>query len=297
MELVVISGKGGTGKTTVVAALSQLAENRVKVDCDVDAPNLYLFYPGTDREQNDFFGGKTTEIKQELCIKCGKCETVCKFGAIKEGIIDSFVCEGCGACTLICPADAITLRDEKTADTFLTEIKNGIVSRATMEVGSDGSGKLVTQLRKNVKNFLKEDLISKENMLSLDKSIIIIDGSPGIGCSVIASITGSDAVLIVTEPTKSGLEDLKRVYELTEHFDTYVMVCINKYDINLDMTYEIEAYAKEKNIYLAGRIPFDKTVMEAINSLKPVTEFSESSAKRALEEMWNRIDTTLRNQN
>jgi len=274
MELVVISGKGGTGKTTIVAALSDLTKQIIKVDCDVDAPNLYLFYKGVDIEKRNFYGGKKAKINQSLCIQCEICEEVCKFGAIKNSIIDPFTCEGCGACTIVCPQHAIALVEEKTADTYITKAEKGYISRAMMGVGSDGSGKLVTYLRKNAKRFME------------DSTITIIDGSPGIGCSVIASITGADVALLVTEPTKSGLEDLKRIFELTERFQIFVMVCINKYDINLEMTKEIEEYTKKKKLILVGKIPFDKKVMESVNSLKPITEFEESTARIAIEEMW-----------
>ncbi|HCT65130.1 MAG TPA: (4Fe-4S)-binding protein [Lachnospiraceae bacterium] len=281
MVISVLSGKGGTGKTTVVAALSELAKKVIKVDCDVDAPNLYLFYKGTDIETGSFYGGKKAKINKSLCVECGACEEVCKFNAIKNCVVDPFACEGCGACTLVCPQNAISLEEEKSADTFLTKTDKGIISRAMMGVGSDGSGKLVTQLRKNVKKF--ED----------DGTITIIDGSPGIGCAVIASITETDVALIVTEPTKSGLDDLKRILELSEHFETQVMVCINKYNINLEMTSQIEDYAKEKKLFVVGKIPFDKKVMESVNTLKPITAFEDSIARKAIEEMWIRMNDIM----
>jgi MinD superfamily P-loop ATPase len=281
MVISVLSGKGGTGKTTVVAAISELAKKVIKVDCDVDAPNLYLFYQGTDIEKKNFYGGKKARINKSVCINCEICEEVCKFGAIKNCTIDSFSCEGCGACMVVCPQNAISLVEEKTADVFLTKTEKGIISRAMMGVGSDGSGKLVTYLRKNVKRFEE------------DKSITIMDGSPGIGCSVIASITETDVALIVTEPTKSGLDDLKRILELADRFKTQVMICINKYDINSDMTSQIEAYAEERKLFVAGKIPFDKKVMESVNTLKPITVFEDSPARKAIEEMWIRMNSLM----
>ena len=281
MVISVLSGKGGTGKTTVVAALSELAKKVTKIDCDVDAPNLYLFYKGTDIEKKNFYGGKIAWINQSHCIKCEICEEVCKFGAIENWTIDPFSCEGCGACKVVCPQNAISLIEEKTADVFVTKTEKGIISRAMMGIGSDGSGKLVTHLRKNVKRFEE------------DKSITIVDGSPGIGCSVIASITETDIALIVTEPTRSGLDDLKRILELAERFETQVLICINKYDINPDMSSQIEAFAEEKKIFVAGKIPFDKKVMESVNSLKPITEFKDSPARKAIEEMWIRMNSAI----
>lgn len=281
MVISVLSGKGGTGKTTVVAALSELIGKVVKVDCDVDAPNLYLFYKGLDIEKKYFYGSKKARINKSICMDCEICEEVCKFGAIRNSEINTFLCEGCGACTLVCPQNAIHLEEEKTADMFLTKTDKGIIARAEMGIGSDGSGKLVTALRKNAKRFADKD------------SIQILDGSPGIGCSVIASITDTDIALIVTEPTKSGLDDLKRILELSEHFETQVMICVNKYDVNLDMTAKIEEFAKEKNLPIIGKIPFDPLVMEAVNTLKPITEFSGSPAKKAIEEMWSCIKREL----
>ena len=283
MIISVLSGKGGTGKTTIVAALSELVKKVVRVDCDVDAPNLYLFYKGMELEKKKFYGGKCAKIDKNLCKDCNRCEAVCKFGAIKNAKINSIYCEGCGACTLVCPHNAITLVEEKTADTFLDKTEKGIISRAEMEIGSDGSGKLVTNLRKNVRQY------------DTDNSITILDGSPGIGCSVIASITETDVALIVTEPTRSGLDDLKRILELAEHFETQVMVCVNKYDINPDMTVQIENFVREKEILLVGKIPFDKLVMESVNTLRPITYFEDSSAKKAIETMWGHIQVYIEN--
>lgn len=282
MELVVISGKGGTGKTTIVAALSELNGNVMRIDCDVDAPNLYLFYKGKDIEKGEFIGGSKANIDENLCIRCGKCQNICKFNAIENFSVNPFLCEGCGACVLACPNNAIKLEDEKTADTFITQLNKGIISRAQMGIGNDGSGKLITELRKNGRRYNKDDKLT------------IIDGSPGIGCPVISSITGSNAALIVTEPTKSGLEDLKRVAALCSHFRVFTMVCINKYDINEEMARKIEEYAKKNKISLVGKIPYDDTVMKSINELKPITFYKESKASKAIEAMWENIKVIIK---
>ncbi|WP_077368617.1 ATP-binding protein [Anaerosalibacter sp. Marseille-P3206] len=277
MELVVLSGKGGTGKTTISTALSELAKDVMRVDCDVEASNFYMYYKGRDLEKEDFYGGKIAILDKEKCIQCGRCKEVCRFDAINNFEIDPFACEGCGACTLVCPQDAIVLEDEKVADTFITATDQGVIARAEMGIGSDASGLLISFLRKKAKKFNK------------DEKLTIIDGSPGIGCPVIASVTGSDAVLIVTEPTKSGLEDLKRVVTLCEHFEVFTMVCVNKYDINEEVADEIEDFVNDSGIELVGKIPYDDMVMKSINELKPITFYKDSIAEKAIEEMWDNI--------
>lgn len=279
MELVVLSGKGGTGKTTIATALCELANSVFRVDCDVDAPNLYLYYKGEDIYSSEFIGGKIAEINKDKCIKCRACEKVCSFDAIKNFTVDPFLCEGCNACTVVCKEDAINILDEKVADTYITNIHNGKISRAQMEIGSDGSGKLIANLRRKAKEY------NRENTLT------IIDSSPGIGCPVISSITGSDAVLIVTEPTKSGFEDFKRVYELCRHFNIKIMVCINKYDINEKVSKQIQDF--NDDLKVVGRIPYDDSVIKSINKLKPITYFEESIANKAIIEMWNNIKEYL----
>lgn len=285
MELVVLSGKGGTGKTTIASALSELAKDVLRVDCDVDAPNFYLFYKGENIEEHDFIGSKLALIDEDKCIMCGRCKEVCRFDAVEyknnKYLINKFSCEGCGACLLVCPNKAISLIEEKTADIYLTRLNNGLLSRAEMEIGADGSGKLITELRELGKRN------NKENKLT------IIDGSPGIGCPVISSITGSNAALIVTEPTKSGLEDMIRVITLCNHFRVNTFICINKFDINLEMTNEIEMYSKTNGIKIVGKIPFDETVMKSINELKPITNYSNSEACKAINQMWLNIKEIL----
>ena len=277
MELTVISGKGGTGKTTIAMALSTLYQNCNMADCDVDASNLYLYFESNDIKKEYFYAGKLARIDERFCTECGKCEQVCKFDAIKDNRIDPFKCEGCGACTLVCPENAIELKDKKAATAYITKIGDGYLSRAQMEIGSDGSGKLVTHLRKRIRDLSDPD------------TVIIIDGSPGIGCPVISSITATDMVLIVTEPTMSGLSDFLRVAELCEFFGIKMLACINKYDINEQIGKDIENYCIGKGIELVGKVPYDDMILKSINELKPITEYPLSEANKAIRIMWDKI--------
>lgn len=277
-----ISGKGGTGKTTIAVSVAELEKQVIRVDCDVDAPNMYLYYNGEDTFKGEFCGSEIAVVNPKKCIQCGKCDSVCKFDAIKKGKVDVLKCEGCGACMLVCPENAISLKEEKSADMYITKIPDGLISRAKMKPGADGSGKLITQIRKNVEEF--------EN----NSEYIIIDGSPGIGCAVIASITGNDVAIIVTEPTKSGMNDFIRVSKLCKFFNIPAFVCINKYDINEDVVCEIEDYCNKNEIEIVGKIPYDETIIKSINELKPIVYYEESEANKAIREMWEKTKNILK---
>ncbi len=282
MELVVISGKGGTGKTTIAVGLSQLAGDVIKADCDVDAPNLYLMYEGEDENIEGFVTGNIATIDSEKCIECGKCAEVCKFDAIKDFKINPYKCEGCIACTIVCPVGAIDIKEDYGAKTMITKGNKGIISRAEMEIGADGSGKLITKVRKLA-----------EKVKSSNEQLIIVDGSPGTGCPVISSITNTDFALVVTEPSMSGMEDLKRVLSVCGHFNVTPLVCINKSDINTTVANSIKEYCNDNNYLLIGEVPYDDTVIKSINSLKPITEFENSPANMAIREMWLNIKKYL----
>ncbi|NMB27461.1 MAG: 4Fe-4S binding protein [Tissierellia bacterium] len=277
MRLGIISGKGGTGKTTIAVSIAELEKASIRVDADVDASNMYLYYDGWDIDKEYFFGNDIASVDKDLCIECGKCNEVCRFDAINMGDVNPLKCEGCGACTLVCPNEAIGLVEQKTAEIYTTEIPNGKIFRADMEIGGDGSGLLVSRLRKKAEKY------------ETNSNLTILDGSPGIGCPVIASITNNDKVLIVTEPTKSGLEDFIRVFKLAEHFNISALACINKYDINEEVTNEVEEYCKDKEIPLVGKIPYDEMVVKSINDLKPIIYYENSKANHAIREMWKEI--------
>lgn len=277
-QIVFISGKGGTGKSTLVSSLSLLVQDKMLADCDVEAPNLHLLLEKDTFKQDDFFGAKEAIIDPSLCINCSSCRDICRFSAISKEIeIIPMKCEGCGACTLVCPTKAIALREAKTGQTFVSRTPKGTLSHALLAIGAEGSGKLVTEVRKNIDQFKKAE------------KWVLIDGSPGIGCVVIASIIGSDAVVVVSEPTKSGLSDLKRVLGVARHFGIPAFVCINKYDLNPEVTSEIESFCKSNSIPVIGRIPFDPSIMKALQAFKTPVEAGNTNVIDEIRNIWMRL--------
>ena len=284
-QLVVISGKGGTGKTVITASFASLAQNKVMVDCDVDAADLYILLEPKIIERHVFKGGKVAVINKKTCNNCGRCISVCRFDAIsKDFVVDSLSCEGCGVCYYICPQNAIVMEEKISGEWFISETKYGPFVHAKLGVAEENSGKLVSVVRQNAKI-----IAEKENC-----DLIIIDGPPGIGCPVISSITGTDVVLIVTEPTLSGIHDMKRVIELTQHFRLKTFVVVNKYDLNIEMTLEIENYCKKNKIPLAGKVVYDPVVTEAIANKKIVVEYSDSEVRRQIIDVWRTIYDELK---
>lgn len=258
-EIVVISGKGGTGKTTLTASLIPYFEDTVIADCDVDAPDLNILFETKEKSQKSFIGLQKAFLDKSKCIICKKCYELCKFNAISYKIeISSGKCEGCGLCEYICPASAITMVDTVIGKLSVSETSFGDMVHAKLIPGEDASGKLVAEVRKTAKKIAEKG----------NKKNILIDGSPGIACNVISSITGAKKVIIVTEATSSGIHDLKRVYELTKKFRLKIYVVINKYDLSLSHSEEIEKYCEEMGIDMALKIPFEKKVVEAITQKK-----------------------------
>ncbi len=284
-QLTVLSGKGGTGKTTITAAFAVLAKNAVVADCDVDAPDLHLLLHPKVIEMQKFKGSEVASIDKAKCTKCGLCQEQCMFSAITEHIsIDSIACEGCGVCTMACPTGAITLVERISGNAYISRTKYGFMSHALLYPGESNSGKLVTLVRQNAKR-----VAAKEN-----SDLVIIDGSPGIGCPVIASISGVDACLIVTEPTLSGIHDLERVLQLLKYFNVTPFVCVNMYNINADNTNKILAFCKEQGINLVGTIPFSPKVTQAMVAGKTIVEYAPvSSVTEEIMLIWKKLSLVL----
>ncbi len=255
-EITVISGKGGTGKTTFTANLASLLDNLVIGDCDVDAPNLHLLLNPVNISEEIHKGAKLAVKNQELCIDCGKCYENCRFNAItaNDYQVKNLKCEGCGVCVEVCPTDALKLEPIETGSLYQAESKFGDMIHARLIPGADTSGKLVSEVKK------KASAVAKEN----NKDWILIDGSPGIGCPVIASLTGSDMAILVTEPTLSGFADLKRVIEVVKHFKISAGLVINKFDLNEKISDRIESYCQEEDIELLTKIPYSRVIVESL---------------------------------
>ena len=280
-QIAVVSGKGGTGKTTLVGSLSVLFKNHVMADCDVDAPNLHLLMEPQLLESHEFYGSKKAVIG-DRCISCGLCKDTCRFDAIKAGgpfEVDPYACEGCGACTLVCPAGAISLEPAKAGDYFLSRAGNFPLSHALLQPGEETSGGLIAEVRK----------LALKEAEHQERDFIIIDGSPGIGCSASSSITGVNHVIIVTEPTMSGIHDLERIVETVRYFRREFSVIINKCDINLIKSQEIEDWCSKKDIEILGRIPFDQVVREAAIKAQPIVDYPESKASISIREIFYRL--------
>ena len=259
-QLLILSGKGGTGKTTIASAFIELSQAKAFADCDVDAPNLHLIHRDFETESEfDYFGMDNAVIDPQKCINCGLCKDSCRFDAIHwtyEHSVDTYACEGCGVCEMICPVDAIQMVRKKAGDLRVFDGQS-IFSTAKLKMGSGTSGLLVSEVKKK----LKEAIVDSAWVVPL----VIIDGSPGIGCPVISSISGVDMVLIVTEPSVSGISDMKRIIATAQIFNPKLAVCINKYDTNPLLSDEIENYCIQNQLSFVGNIPYDTQAVEAIN--------------------------------
>ena len=288
-QITVISGKGGTGKTVLTACFAALAKKKVMADCDVDASDLHLLLHPRIRETHDFKGGMKAILDHDKCTGCGECLRVCRFDAISEEsqndggrgkvTIDPVACEGCQVCALVCPARAIRMQENLAGEWYVSETRYGPMVHARLGIAQENSGKLVSVVRRNAR-----DIAQREGL-----ELVVVDGPPGIGCPVIASITGVDLVVIVTEPTLSAISDLRRVLDLNRHFRIPSAVLINKHDLSMENTKEIESFCQAEGIQVVGRLPFDNLFTQAMVEGKTVVEHSNSNLVREIGNIWERI--------
>jgi MinD superfamily P-loop ATPase len=289
-ELVVISGKGGTGKTSVTASFAVLADRPVIADCDVDAADLHLVLMPRNTRRNQFLGGKKARIMPGHCTACGKCEELCNFDAIhydgpgygsvtRTFRIDSIACEGCGVCAWFCAEKAIEFKTVVSGEWMVSETRCGPMVHARLGVAAENSGKLVSTVRQEARRIAEEG----------HRSLVIVDGPPGIGCPVIASVTGATLVLVVTEPTVSGEHDLERVLSLTRHFNIDTAVCVNKWDLNSEKTEQIEERAKRAGARVAGRIRYDRSVTLAQMQERAVVE-TNAPCVEDIQHIWKQLE-------
>lgn len=287
-EIVVLSGKGGTGKTSISASLAILAQQEAIIaDCDVDAANLHILLEANFDESKIFYSGELAEIDQELCTKCGLCSEVCQFDAIPfhhgEYRVKMLSCEGCAYCEKVCPSKAISMHKRKSGELYISEIKsNTKMVHAKLDIGADNSGKLVAEVKNRAKEIAK-----KEN-----KKYVIVDGSPGIGCPVVSSLSGANYVILVTEPTVSGLHDLERLHAVIKRFRTRSSCIINKYDINEDMSQKIERFLESEDITLLSKVPYDVNFAKAMSEAKTVVEY-EIPIKQTIIDTWEKIKSEI----
>jgi MinD superfamily P-loop ATPase len=293
-QIVILSGKGGTGKTSVAAAFAHLAAERdhpikaILADADVDAANLELVLAPKMEARADFWGGQIAQIDHQLCAGCGTCETVCRFDAVHENDgeywIDPVACDGCAACVYQCPEDAITMQPQLAGEWFRSQSRYGPLFHAALRPAQENSGKLVTVVKQNAR------------LMAMDEGIplVLVDGPPGIGCPVISAVSGADLALIVAEPTAAGVHDMRRVLQTTDHFGVRALVCINKADIYPAGAAQIESFCKQQNIEVVGRIPFDTIVTQAMVQGQPVTAYQPSApSSQALQDIWMKVLTAL----
>jgi len=284
-ELIVISGKGGTGKTSLLAAFASLAENKVLCDADVDAADLHLIMNPQVLKRADFKSGHTANINKNKCTDCGLCLDLCTFGAISDDYkVNPIDCEGCGVCVYFCPEKAIDFPENTCGEWFYSDTRFGPMVHAQLGIAEENTGKLVTLVRQESKRLADEK--------NLD--LILTDGPPGVGCPVIASIGGANAVLIVAEPTLSGIHDMERVVQLANHFKVPAMVCVNKFDLNSDLTRDIENFARDEGLACLGRIPFDPIFIKAMVQGQTIFEYnSDAKAGVAVNKIWTTLSNIL----
>ncbi len=284
-QITIVSGKGGTGKTSITSAFASIAQNKILVDCDVDAADLFLTTQPTILESHEYEGGKIAVIDPEVCTNCGICEELCRFDAISlvdgQTTISEFSCDGCKLCEIACPVDAIKMEENMDSNWFISETRFGSMVHAKLGIGEDNSGKLVTKIRDIASKMAKEQ----------ELDTVLIDGPPGIGCPVISTLTGVDVALMVTEPTLSGMHDLHRLIELAKGFKLKSYVLINKYDLNPNISDEIEALCLKEELEVLAKVPFNRDFVDAMVNQKTVVEYApDSDLTKTLKYVWSRLE-------
>jgi MinD superfamily P-loop ATPase len=288
-EIVVVSGKGGTGKTSIVASFTYLAgEDAIIADCDVDAADMHLLLKPDFSHKEEFFSGEIAEINMDYCTNCGICFDVCRFDAVKviddHHIIEETSCEGCGYCARVCPVMAITNKSAKVGHWYISKIKtNTSMVHAKLGIGADNSGKLVAKVKKEAKRLAREQ----------NKKFILVDGSPGVGCPVISSLSGANFFVLVTEPSISGIHDLKRVYELVKKFKIKAGCIINKANINNEVTKEIIEFLHQENIVKLESLPYDENFTKAMTIGKTIIEYDNAELSKKIKNSWEQIKNLL----
>ncbi len=289
-EIVVISGKGGTGKTSLTASFAWLGGGEVVVaDCDVDAADMHLLLQPEVHHSEDFYSGQIARIDQDLCTQCGKCAEICRFDAIpyenERYEVIPLDCEGCGYCSIICPEQAITMEDQNVGQWHVSGTRAGnTLVHAKLSIGAENSGKLVAKVKNEAKKIAAEEQVRW----------ILVDGSPGVGCPVVSSLSGAHFVILVTEPTVSGVHDLRRVYQLVKKFNIPAGCVINKYDLNPGKTKEILAFLKEENIVHLASLPYDEAFIKAVSMGKTIVEFDDGKIKALVTESWEKVKELLK---
>ncbi|MBU1233984.1 MAG: ATP-binding protein [Proteobacteria bacterium] len=285
-EVLILSGKGGTGKTSIVGSFAHMAENKILVDCDVDASDLHLLLAPRPREEHDFYSGIKARVVTDKCSACGLCAELCQFEAVtmtETAAISSFSCEGCGVCAHFCPEQAIVLDENHCGSWYISDTAYGPLVHAQLFAGEENSGKLVSYIKNQARQLAEATMAE----------LILIDGSPGVGCPVIASLSNVDMALIITEPSLSGQHDLERVLDLANHFKLPAMVCINKWDLHPEMSGEIAGTCHTRGVEILGKIPFDQMVVTCQIQGVPVTDSCNSLAAYSIQKLWNRLQKKL----
>lgn len=289
-QITIISGKGGTGKTILTASLAALSRDRVLADCDVDAPDLHLLLSPEVQESHPFTGLKLARIDPARCDRGKRCEPVCRFDAIRfpndgDFYVDRSACEGCGVCERACHTGAIRMEERVSGEWYVSRTSYGPMVHARLDPGEETSGRLVAEVRGQAKKIAEREGLEW----------VIIDGPPGTGCPVISAITGADEVVVVAEPTRSGMHDLERVLDLADHFGILAGVVVNKYDLNRENTGEIERSCGERGVEIHGKIPFDPRVVESLARARPVVEDNDGEAARAIRGISEKLFEGIRN--